>query len=138
MTSIIPTLDRAIWFLEDYADLLHQICDFGDNTPEELRTREHVAESRGIASKFREWVGDLNAKKGFDQPTKAARIVCDVMRRHQLPAAVYYFPRSHRFKIAGEGYQPTPTEILVGVYTPDADVDAVAEDFEFAMRQAEA
>jgi hypothetical protein len=120
---------RAGWFLADYAELWYDMGPH-DDKDEEADNDRRCSEMLDLARRLKELDGEWEAKQEAGTTASAAAIVADMLKDWRLPGAVWYLPAAKRWRVTGNGYQPSKNEICVGVYAPGADAAMLQEDFE--------
>lgn len=129
----MDTLKRAAHYLNEYSEIMTSFCICGDGSDLDKESIRQRDEMNSLAARLLELCGDFEKKQSFDRPTQAAKIIAAMLEDWKLPGAVWYAPKIKRFRLVGENYQPTPSEILCGVYLPGAAMADLADDFETVM-----
>lgn len=114
------TFARAAWRLNDYARMLGQTCI---NEAEDL-IRDAQALERRLLQLDTGW----QAKQAAGTSANAAAIIVGMLREWRLPGSVWFDTRAKRWRVSGANYQPRDGEVCVGIYAPDVDERALAED----------
>lgn len=120
---------QAAWFLRDYAALWYEVGPH-EGAEEERETDERCEEMRDLARRLDRLCVGWEAKQQEGAASTAAAIVIDMLREGGIPGAVWYYPVTKRWRVAGEGYEAQPGETCVGVYAPTVTHARLADDFE--------
>ena len=125
--------DRAVWWMQDYAELWDGMRG-NDHSEEAFENGKRCLEMLAVAKELCA-AGRVAERHPAGTPAQAAGIIVDMLRGWRLPGAVWYSPRQSRWRLAGSGYSPQEGEVCVGVYAPDAPVEALTEDFAAVERR---
>lgn len=116
---------RVAKYLHDYANIQ---CDcYGEKDSEYLELLE-------LEKRVLELQGEFEAKQNFDKPEQAAQIIAGMLHDWKIPGAVWYEPTSKRFRVVGENYNHSSTEILCGVYLNTVKESELVSDLEEVMK----
>lgn len=116
---------RVAHYLEAHANIQ---CDcYGENDSEYIECVQ-------LAQKILELQGEFETKQNFDKPEQAAQIIAGMLQDWNLPGAVWYEPTAKRFRVVGENYNHSPTEILCGIYLNTVKESELVADFKEVMK----
>lgn len=128
----IPGANLHIWaagFLRDYVGAMDLAFAGVDDAWWQKRPRV-VMTIRQLDETSPCW----ESPQPFSDAAGAAAIVHAMLQDWGMAGAVWYTPRLKRFRLVGIDYQRDIGEVCVGVYTPDVTPAALAEDFEYLLR----
>jgi hypothetical protein len=123
----VDFFEKAEWIVDDWLTLMLDISRNDLNMTNDLRPRINDAEK--VLRILR-----VNHEQLAATQTKRPTVVCataiaTMLNTFGKVGAVYYRPKTRRYKITSEDYEPSAAEILVGLYRPGVDVAALTEDF---------
>jgi len=123
MTTLCKALERAAWYLQDYAEMSRLAFD---QDLEDVQTNQ--GEMIALAKQLNDLASSLGEVERTGRRTRTAAIIADVLSRFGLPGAVYYRRTLNRWRIVGVNYCPTKTEVLIGIYEPGVTAAELLED----------
>jgi hypothetical protein len=135
ISSLATIFARVAWYLDDYADMMHDIQQ-NDDSKLGSDTRKARDETRELAQKMRDLRNDFERPVSFGGARDAANVVADMLADWQRPGAVWFLPEARRFRVTSGEYVPVPDEVQVGVYLPGVRASMLAPDFAAVLTQA--
>jgi len=134
MSATEPTelqqLERAIWALNDWLDMMEDITT--DNEPE---WQKHMAETRDVVEWLRTKRSAWETRVAVTPQKGAAEILAGMLSTWQLPGAIWYRPKTKRWRLCGTEYNETQGEFCLGVFSPDSTAEEIAAEIEAFERE---
>lgn len=118
-------LELAAHHLSDYIEIMESLGDEDCGVT--------ASEARAVKKRLEDLQQMWTHKRSFSDAHQSAAIILDMLQGWKLNGAVWFQPWKKRFRLVGETYRPEKRELCVGVYSKDVDLDALVEDFQFAM-----
>lgn len=119
---------HALYVLDDWASMMDDITR--NDPPMQAEWKPKIDKALRVITWLEDKRSAWETRVAFSGSEHAAKILAAMLIDWSTPGAIYFHPRSKRFRLVGDEYKPAVSEILLGVYLPGATESAILADID--------
>jgi hypothetical protein len=119
--------------LEELLDIYEAAIIVNDGSDADNDAIAEAADIIDTLAGAKDLLGDWEKRVAFSGSEQAAQIVAGMLADWKLAGAVWFDPKTKRFRLVGDAYKAARREICCGVYLPTATAKMLQEDFAEVM-----